>query len=181
MGFFDEMKKLVRPYADDEDDYDEYDDYEDDVEDEYDYEEPERTPARGARSTTRRSTATAAAAPVAPTFSAGTGMDARRPNGAKVVNINATAQLQVVIVKPERFDNVSEVADHLLEKHAVLLNLESTEKNTARRLVDFLSGCAYALNGKIKKVAASTYLITPINVEIVGDLVEELENSGMYL
>lgn len=172
MGFFDEVKKLVRPYADDEDDYDEYDDYDDDVEDDYD--EPEQAPARP----TRR---TSASAPAAPTFSAGTGMDSRRPNGAKVVNINATAQLQVVIVKPERFENVSEIADHLLEKHAVLLNLENTEKSTARRLVDFLSGCAYALNGKIKKVAASTYLITPINVEIVGDLVEELENSGMYL
>lgn len=181
MGFFDEMKKLVRPYADDEDDYDDGYDYDEDVEDDYDYEEPERTPARGSRSARRAPSATAAAAPVAPTFSAGTGVESRRPNGAKVVNINATAQLQVVIVKPERFENVSEVADHLLEKHAVLLNLENTEKSTARRLVDFLSGCAYALNGKIKKVAASTYLITPINVEIVGDLVEELENNGMYL
>lgn len=98
----------------------------------------------------------------------------------KVVNINATTQLQVVLVKPERFDNVSEIAEHLRERRAVVLNLESTNKDVARRLVDFLSGCAYALDGKIKKVAISTYLITPYNVDVVGDLVEELENNGMY-
>ena len=69
---------------------------------------------------------------------------------------------------------------HLRDKQAVVLNLESTNKDVARRLVDFLSGCAYALDGKIKKIAISTYLITPYNVDVVGDLVEELENNGMY-
>ena len=57
----------------------------------------------------------------------------------------------------------------------------STNKDTARRLVDFLSGCAYALDGKIKKVAMSTYIITPYNVDIVGDLMEEIEKSGAYV
>lgn len=98
----------------------------------------------------------------------------------KVVNINATTQLQVVLVKPDRFDLVSDIADHLRDKQAVVLDLESTNKDVARRLVDFLSGCAYALDGKIKKIAISTYLITPYNVDVVGDLVEELENNGMY-
>ena len=83
------------------------------------------------------------------------------------------------MVKPERFDQVSEIADHLRDKKAVVLNLETTNKDVSRRLVDFLSGCAYALDGKIKKVAISTYLITPYNVGVVGDLVEELESSGM--
>ena len=99
----------------------------------------------------------------------------------KVVNIHATAQLKVVLVKPDRFDNVSEIAEHLRSKHAVVLNLEATNKDIARRLVDFLSGCAYALDGKIKKIAISTYIITPYNVDIVGDLIDELENSGLYL
>ena len=99
----------------------------------------------------------------------------------KVVNINATTQLQVVLVKPERFDQVSEIADSLRDKKAVVLNLESTNKDVARRLVDFLSGCAYALDGKIKKIAISTYIITPYNVDIVGDLIDELENNGVYL
>ena len=99
----------------------------------------------------------------------------------KVVNIHATAQLKVVLVKPERFENASEIADHLREKRTVVLNLESTNKDIARRLVDFLSGVAYAGEGKIKKVAANTYIITPYSVDIMGDLIDELENNGLYL
>ncbi len=98
----------------------------------------------------------------------------------KVVNIHATTQLQVVLVKPERFDDASSVADHLNEKRTVVLNLESTNKDVARRLVDFLSGVAYANNGQIKRVAASTFIITPYNVDIVGDLLDELESNGVY-
>ena len=99
----------------------------------------------------------------------------------KVVNIHATAQLKVVLVKPERFENASEIADHLREKRTVVLNLESTNKDIARRLVDFLSGVAYAGDGKIKKVAANTYIITPYSVDLMGDLIDELESSGLYL
>ena len=99
----------------------------------------------------------------------------------KVVNIHATAALKVVLVKPERFENASEIADHLREKRTVVLNLESTNKDVARRLIDFLSGVAYAGEGKIKKVAANTYIITPYSVDIMGDLIDELENSGLYL
>ena len=99
----------------------------------------------------------------------------------KVVNIHATTQLKVMLVKPERFENASEIADHLREKRTVVLNLESTNKDIARRLVDFLSGVAYAADGKIKKVAANTYIITPYSVDIMGDLIDELENNGLYL
>ena len=99
----------------------------------------------------------------------------------KVVNIHATAQLKVVLVKPERFENASEIADHLREKRTVVLNLESTNKDIARRMVDFLSGVAYAGEGKIKKVAANTYIITPYSVDIMGDLIDELENNGLYI
>ena len=99
----------------------------------------------------------------------------------KVVNIHATTQLKVVLVKPERFENASEIADHLKEKRTVVLNLESTNKDVARRLIDFLSGVAYAGEGKIKKVAANTYIITPYSVDIMGDLIDELENNGLYL
>ena len=99
----------------------------------------------------------------------------------KVVNIHATTQLQVVLVKPERYENASEVADHLRDKRTVVLNLEKTEKDVARRLLDFLSGVAYAQEGKIKKVALQTYIVTPYNVDIMGDLIDELENNGLYL
>jgi len=104
----------------------------------------------------------------------------RNDRNNKVVNIHTTTQLQVVLVKPERFENASEIADHLREKRTVVMNLESTNKDIARRLVDFLSGVAYANEGKIKKVAVSTYIITPYNVDILGDLIDELENNGLY-
>ena len=104
-------------------------------------------------------------------------VDSRR---GKVVNIHATTQLKVVLVKPERFEAASEIADHLKEKRTVVINLESTHKDIARRLVDFLSGVAYAGEGKIKKVAANTYIITPYSVDIQGDLIDELENNGLY-
>lgn len=155
MGFMDEIRKLTHPYSDQEEEYDDYDEEE---------ELPEETPAPTPRRSYSRT-----AAPEAP----------RSGATSRVVNINATTQLQVVLVKPERFDQVSEIADHLRDKKAVVLNLETTNKDVSRRLVDFLSGCAYALDGKIKKVAISTYLITPYNVGVVGDLVEELESSGM--
>lgn len=99
----------------------------------------------------------------------------------KVVNIHATTQLAVVLVKPDRFENAAEIADHLKDKRTVVLNLEQTNKDVARRLVDFLSGVAYANEGKIKRVANSTYIITPYNVDILGDLLDELENNGLYL
>ena len=173
MGFMDELKKLAKPYTEDEDDFDEFDD--------------DARPSRPNRSS---------AAPK-PSYSSfdldsddapSSGSTGRRTlggtgtSGSKVVNIHTTAQMQVVLVKPDRFDNVSDIAEHLRSKHAVVLNLEATNKDVARRLVDFLSGCAYALDGKIKKIAISTYIITPYNVDFVGDnLMDELENNGVYL
>ena len=154
MGFMDELKKIIHPY-DDED---------------YDYEDDFEEPSRDSRSPfddrkeDRRS-------------------DERRADDRhnKVVNIHATTQLKVVLVKPERFENASEIADHLREKRTVVLNLESTNKDVARRLVDFLSGVAYAGDGKIKKVSTNTYIITPYSVDLMGDLIDELENNGLYL
>lgn len=105
--------------------------------------------------------------------------DYRKNN--KVVNIHATTQLSVVLVKPERFENAAEIADHLREKRTVVLNLEDTNKDIARRLIDFLSGVTYSLEGKIKKVANNTFIITPYTVDILGDLIDELENNGLYI
>ena len=159
MGFLDEFKRLAHPYEDEEDE-----DFEDD------YEPSPRPIERRERERASRSE---------PAYSpASEELEARRSN--KVVNIRAATQLQVVLVKPERFENASEIADHLREKRTVVLNLESTNKEIARRLLDFLSGVAYANEGKIKKVAISTYIITPYNVDILGDLIDELENNGLY-
>ena len=111
--------------------------------------------------------------------------DDRRPRGAeerrgKLVSLHAPSQLKVMLVKPERFENAVEIADHLKNRRTVVLNLESTPKEEAKRLLDFLSGVTYAGEGKIKKIAANTYLITPYHVDIEGDLLDELESSGMY-
>ena len=146
MSFFDELKRLARPYEDEEDDG-----YEEDF------------------------------APVSAAKEPARDRDIDRDRRSnKVVNIHTTTQLQVVLVSPTRFENASEIADHLRDKRTVVLNLEQTDKNIARRLIDFLSGVAYANEGTIKKVALSTYIITPYNVEILGDLIDELENNGLY-
>ncbi len=105
----------------------------------------------------------------------------RSKGNNKVVNIHATTQLQVVLVKPEAFEDARAIADHLNAKRTVVLNLESANKEVARRLIDFLSGVAYANDGQIKKVANSTFIITPYNVGIMGaNLLDELENSGVF-
>ena len=98
----------------------------------------------------------------------------------KIVNVSTTTQLKVVLVRPEHFEDASSIADHLNEKRTVVINLESTNKEIARRLVDFLSGVAYANNGQIKRVANSTFIITPYNVDVMGDLLDELENNGVF-
>ncbi len=100
----------------------------------------------------------------------------------KVVNISATAKLQVALFKPEKFgEETRNIADELVKTHTVVLNLENTNKDMARRIIDFLSGVAYANRGKIKKVSANTFIIIPSNVDLTGDdLLDELEHSGLY-
>lgn len=101
-------------------------------------------------------------------------------SGTKVVDIHTTAKLQVVLKKPEKFEEATSIADELLDKRTVVLNLECTAKDEAGRLLCFLSGVAYANGGKLKKIANNTYIITPYNVDVMGDLLDELENNGMF-
>ena len=165
MGIFDELKRMAHPYEDEEDDFDEYEAAPPRSErrERRGYEQPERLERAGRGDS----------------YGSVTSMEEERRSN-KVVNIRAATQLQVVLVKPDKFDDASAIADHLREKRTVVLNLESTNKEIARRLLDFLSGVAYANEGKIKKVAISTYIITPYNVDILGDLIDELENNGLY-
>lgn len=100
----------------------------------------------------------------------------------KVVNIQATAQLQVVLVKPEKFQDSKQIADHLIAKKTVVLNLENSSSDNRRRIIDFLVGVAYANGGTLKPVANQTYIITPYNVGFIGgDLVDELESNGVII
>ena len=152
-GFVDKFKRM---WDAPEDEY-EYDEYGYADEDEDDYEEP---------------------APKSRDRDRVQGMGSKN----KVVNINATAKLQVAIFKPERCgEETRTIADELMHTNTVVLNLEDTNKDMARRILDFLSGVAYANNGKIKRVATNTYIIIPSNVDLTGDdLLDELENSGVY-
>lgn len=101
---------------------------------------------------------------------------------SKVVNIQATAQLQVVLVKPEVYSDAKQIADHLIAKRTVVLNLETADANNKRRIIDFLVGVAYANGGSLKPVANLTYIITPYNVGFIGeDLVNELESNGVSM
>lgn len=164
MGFLDELKKLTKPYDDEEDDFF--------GEEEEIAEEPAAAAPRREERAERRSYADTASDEFG-------SRPAKKDN--KVMSIHTTTAVQVVLSKPERFEQAAEIADHLREKRTVVMNLETTNKDVARRLVDFLSGVAYANDGKIKKVAINTYIITPYNVDIMGDLIDELENNGVYI
>jgi cell division inhibitor SepF len=112
--------------------------------------------------------------------------DRDRDRSANVVSIpqrntsDPKASLQVVLAKPETFEEASKIADNLNARRTVVLNLEGVDVAVARRIIDFLSGVAYANNGQIKRVANSTFIITPYNVNVMGDLLDELENTGMF-
>ena len=99
---------------------------------------------------------------------------------SKTISYNPT-QMQVVLVKPDRFDDVTTIADHLNEKKTVVLNLEAANREVSRRIIDFLSGVAYANKGNMRKVANSTFIIVPVSVDVMGELMlEDFEDGKMY-
>ena len=168
MSFWDNVKKFAQPYADDEyDDYDEEDDFVDD------YEEPAEAPAP------RREKRRAAPAPVmeeeeddfgfAPMTVSNTSAPATGFSG-QILNMGASNKQEVVLFRPGSFNDTSKAADDLRNRKAVIVNMENVDKAMARRVVDFLSGCVYALDGDVKKIAQSAYLFCPHNMDIVGDL-----------
>ena len=176
MSFLDNLKKFAQPYADD--DYDDYDD-EEYLDDEYDEPAPRRVPSRRAAPAPApveededddfgfgMSTAPAAApaAAPAPAFS------------GRVVNMSTGAKQEVVLFRPANFGETTKAADALRSNKAVVLNLENVDKAMSRRVVDFLSGCVYALSGSVKKIAQSAYLFCPHNMDVVGDL-ENLQSE----
>ncbi len=102
--------------------------------------------------------------------------------GGKAKTINfSQSQMQVVLVKPDRFEDVTSIADHLNAKKTVVLNLEAANRDVSRRIIDFLSGVAYANNGNIRKVANSTFIIVPTDVDVMGELMlDDFDESKMY-
>ncbi len=155
MGIKDAFKNFTGRFSNAAPDYDDYDDYEDFDEEENYYEE-EPLPERTIKAT-------------------------RIESNNKVVSIHTTAQLNVVVFHPENSSDAFAIAECLMEKNTVVLNLENTNKDVYRRVVDFLSGVAYANGGQIKSIAKRTYIITPYNVGITGaEVIDELENNGVF-
>ena len=167
MSFWDNVKKFAQPYADD--DYDD-DDYEDEVDD-YEEEEAEQAPAPRARRNAESSAAGFGfGSTPAPTPS-------NSSNGFSGTVLNSSSGKQeVVLFSPVTFNDVSKAADFLRARKAVVVNMEGKDKTMARRVVDFMSGCAYALDGTVKKIAQATYLFCPHNMEVTGDL-ENLQSE----
>ena len=170
MSFWDNVKKFAQPYADDDyDDYDEDDEYLDD------YEEPAEAPARREK---RRVSVPAPAveeeeddfgfAPM-PAAAPATSVSTSGFSG-QVLNMSSSNKQEVVLFRPGSFNDTSKAADDLRNRKAVIVNMENVDKAMARRVVDFLSGCVYALDGDVKKIAQSAYLFCPHNMDIVGDL-----------
>ena len=158
MSLWDNIKKFAQPYSDED-----YDDYEDDVEE---FEEaPQETAPRGRRPSPFANTAAEYSAPAAPAAApaASTGF------GGQVLNMSSGKQ-EVVLYHAKAFDDAAKAADELRKRKAVILNMENVDKSLTRRVVDFLSGSVYALDGSVKKIAQCTYLFCPHNMAVVGDL-----------
>ncbi|MBQ8267012.1 MAG: cell division protein SepF [Clostridia bacterium] len=101
---------------------------------------------------------------------------------SKTINYSqSNSGLQVVLVKPDRFDEVTSIADHLNDGKTVVLNLEESPREVSRRIVDFLSGVAYANGGNMRKVAKNTFIIVARGVDVMGELLpEEFEDGKIY-
>ena len=168
MKFWDNIKKFAQPYSDEE-----YDDFEDDMDDfgeaEEDTSRKRRSPFGSDRS----------AEPAAPTASAPTAAP-ERSFGGQVLNMNSGKQ-EVVLFHAKTFDDAARAADELRKRKAVILNMDNVDKSLTRRVVDFLSGSVYALDGSVKKVAMSTYLFCPHNMDVVGDLENVRAEAENYI
>lgn len=168
MSFWDNVKKITQPYSDE--DYDDYDEEEE-------FEEEVQEPAPRARRTNpfasvTRDTEAEPAATSASSASSGSGFS------GQVLSMSGNKQ-EVVLFHAKTFDDAAKAADELRRKKAVILNMENVDKALTRRVVDFLSGSVYALDGRVKKVAQSTYLFCPHNMDVVGDL-EAVQGEETY-
>lgn len=165
---FDKMKDLMFGEYEDDDDY-----YEDD------YAAPAPVRERETSSYGMRDTGADYSAPVAPSPSRKPA--ARNSNNPQIYSVNTNVQMQVVIIKPECYEDAQEICDQIKTKRPVVVNLEKVEYPVAQRIMDFLSGTCYALEGSIQRVANNIFIIAPENVDISGDFKEELKTKGVLL
>jgi len=99
---------------------------------------------------------------------------------APVVSIHSQKQMRVVVMEPTSFEEAQNIADQLKNRRPVIVNLENADRNLAKRVVDFISGATYALNGNMQKVGNGIFLFVPANVDISGEMREELKDKGIF-
>ena len=160
MSFWDNVKKFAQPYADDD-----YDEYEDDEVETFE-EEVEERPARTRRTPAFNFSTEDTSEDYAPAASTSTAT----VSGFSGNVVSISNKQEVVLFRPVSFNDTSKAAEELKSNKAVVVNMENVDKAMARRVVDFLSGCVFSLDGTVKKIAQSAYLFCPRNVEVHGDL-----------
>jgi len=172
MSFWDNVKKFAQPYSDE--DYEDYDEEMDEIE-----EEPQQSAPRGRRTSPFASVQSDLAdmdtEPTSTVSTASTGFS------GSVLNMNAGNKQEVVLFHAKTFDDAAKAANELRRRKAIILNMENVDKALTRRVVDFLSGSVYALDGSVKKIAQSTYLFCPHNMDVVGDLESIQGESESYV
>lgn len=98
---------------------------------------------------------------------------------SRVVRIhNSNAQMRVVVIQPETFEESRDITNHLKSKKPIVVNLESVDNDVARRIIDFLSGAVYALDGDIQKVSNGIFIVVPNNIDIMSDIIREEKKTG---
>mgnify|MGYP005767317115 CR=1 FL=1 len=172
MGLLDKVKSVFG-----QDDYeDEYDDYDDD----YDYDAP-KVPEKTRREeavdympSSSRSSSSRSSSSYSSSYSS-------RRTTPSVVNVNTNVQMQVSIICPDKYEDAKEVCDHIKARRPVVVNLEQVEYPVAQRIMDFLSGTCYSLEGTIQRISNNIFIIAPENVDVSGDFKEELKSKGTVL
>ena len=183
MGFLDELKKLTQPYDDDDDFFEGANESEQSsaaavsaaqMQFESAFGEERPSAAEPAESKPDRP---AEGGGLFGAFGARREKAKPRPLRERTVNFGGS-DTQVILFNPKSFDEAGELVGHMLRNRSVVMTLEGLPTENARRLLDFMSGIAFALEGKITPISAKTYFVTPRNVDVLGAQGEALENGG---
>lgn len=110
----------------------------------------------------------------------GQGVQTPVARGAVVRPFVAQRQTKPQVVAPARFSDAQEIGDMVKSSMPVIVNLQASEKDLARRMIDFCSGLTYAVGGSMEKVAESVFLLTPSNVEVSAEERQRLQENGLF-
>ena len=114
-------------------------------------------------------------------YEGGRSSDPSSHSTSNVVNFQASVQMEVVVIQPETYDEAQDVCDHIKSQRPVIINLEQMERGVAQRIMDFVSGACYTLNGNLQRVTNNIFIIAPENIDVAGDFREELKSNGIIL